>query len=101
MNNSLIEELYKTIEAKDNIINNQTLELAKLKSKCEILEENNNLLIQQKAQMYEDLDIAYEKIDNAIEYIKPYRVIDKKYWLEFTIENKMELLELLGEKENE
>ena len=42
----------------------------KLTKKCEILEENNKLLIQQKAQMYEDLDIAYKRIDKAIEYIK-------------------------------
>jgi len=35
----------------------------------------------------------------AIEYIKPYRVIDEKYWIEFTIENKIELLEILGDKE--
>ena len=70
MNNDKISELYKKIEAQDKIINTQALEIARLKNKCEILEENNKLLIQQKAQMYEDLDIAYDRIDKAIEYIE-------------------------------
>ena len=39
MNNKLIEELYKTIEAKDNIINNQALEIARLKKKISDADE--------------------------------------------------------------
>ncbi len=76
----------------------------KLTKKCEILEENNELLIQQKHQMYEDLDIAYKKIDNAIEYIKEHSEMTD---LQICgIENVLAfrgsattLLEILGEKE--
>ena len=94
MNNQLIEELYKTIEAKDNIINNQVLEITRLKGKCEILEENNKLLIQQKAQMYEDLDIAYEKIDKAIEEIN-YMITNA----DITEISAIKLKQILGDKE--
>lgn len=41
-----------------------------------------------------------ERIDKAIEYIKPYRD-ETANWYEFTIQNKCELLEILGDKENE
>ena len=104
MNNQLIEELYKTIEAKDNIINNQVLEITRLKGKCEILEENNKLLIQQKAQMYEDLDIAYEKIDKAREYIKhsqSYGTMAQVMPHLKPYVNGDDLLKILGDKENE
>lgn len=87
------------IEIIQNYIETIEQENKQLKAKSEVLEENNKLLIQQKAQMYEDLDIAYERIDKAIEYIKenfdkigicvsgsdlPYSYIE-------------ELLEILGE----
>ena len=103
--NKEIELLNKKIEAQDKIINEQVLEIARLKSKCEILEENNKLLIQQKQQMYEDLDIAYGKIDKAIEWVhkhiskyncKGITIID---WDELS--NPNDLLEILGDKENE
>lgn len=57
---------------------------------------------QSKAQCILDDEIIelQNKIYEAVEYIKPYRVIDKKYWIEFTIVNKMELLEILRGKEN-
>ena len=38
--NKQIEELYNKLDAQDKIINTQALEIARLKSKCEILEEN-------------------------------------------------------------
>ena len=92
----LINELNNKIDAQDKIINEQALEIARLKEKSEILEENNKLLIQQKYQMYKDLDIAYDKIDKAIEYIKNYL---PNY--DFDHSNLDELLEILGDKENE
>lgn len=49
-------------------------ELEKERKKSKILEENNKLLIQQKAKMYEDLDKLSNRIDKAIEYI------EKKYY---------------------
>ena len=91
-----IEMLNKKLDAQDKIINEQALEIARLKEKSEILEENNKLLIQQKYQMYKDLDIAYDKIDKAIEYIKNYL---PNY--DFDHSNLDELLEILGDKENE
>ena len=91
-----IEMLNKKLDAQDKIINTQALEIARLKEKSEILEENNKLLIQQKYQMYKDLDIAYDKIDKAIEYIKSYL---PNY--DFDHSNLDELLEILGDKENE
>jgi len=72
-----------------------------LKVKSEVLEENNKLLIQQKAQMYEDLDIAYEKIDKAIEYIKTVnessKYLDSMFLYENYISNygACELLDIL------
>lgn len=78
--NKIIEELYDKIDAQDKIINEQALEIARLKSKSEILEENNKLLIQQKQQMYEDLDIAYDKIDKAIEYITTEQLYTNYQW---------------------
>ena len=45
-------------------------EIERLNKKSEILEENNKLLIQQKSQLYEDLDVAYDRIDKAIGYLK-------------------------------
>lgn len=83
MNNSLIEELYKTIEAKDNIINNQVLEISHL-----------NLQLDQALKDYEELLI---KIDKAIEYIKEMQ----NSCLVFSNIAYKELLEILGEKENE
>jgi hypothetical protein len=69
----------------------------KLTKKCEILEENNELLIQQKYQMYEDLDFAYKKIDKAIEYIR-----SNEWAKDYEISNcRTHLLEILGDKENE
>ena len=103
--NKEIELLYKTIEAKDKIINEQALEIARLKGKSEILEENNKLLIQQKQQMYEDLDIAYDKIDKAIEYIKEndlyVYIPDNDLNMDYEELANDKLLELLGDKENE
>lgn len=80
MNNQLIEELYKTIEAKDNIINNQALEIARLKDKLKeitkrirkaIDDDEEDLLyvlfdIQDIIQDEEEQKRAFDK------YIKPY-----------------------------
>ena len=43
--------------------------ITNLQKKSEILEENNKLLIQQKSQMYNDLDEITDKIEKAIELI--------------------------------
>ena len=74
-----IEMLYNKLDAQDKIINEQALEIARLKGKSEILEENNKLLIQQKQQMYEDLDMLSERIDKAIDYIKDHDSREDKH----------------------
>ena len=75
-------------------------EIDKLTKKCEILEENNKLLIQQKAQMYEDLDIAYRRIDKAIEYIKSHcEIIRYKNYDKIGNVDGAILLSILGDKE--
>lgn len=78
-------------------INKLEQENKQLKEKSDVLEENNKLLIQQKAQMYEDLDIAYEKIDNAKDFCKRYLSLN----LEAFDTNKLleKILEILGDKE--
>lgn len=44
--------------------------LDRLKRENKILKQNNKLLIQQKHQMYVDLDVAYCKIYKAIQLLK-------------------------------
>ena len=44
--------------------------LYQLKNENKILKQNNKLLIQQKHQMYVDLDTAYFKIYKAIQLLK-------------------------------
>ncbi len=43
-----------------------------------------------------------QRINKAIEYIKPYRMIEHNIgWIEFTLEDKIKLLEILGDGNNE
>ena len=104
MNNQLIEELYKTIEAKDNIINNQALEIARLQQTKDKLQKDYQetrdridefkLTITTQQQMIGEL---ISKIDKAIEYIKELQ----NSCLVFSNIAYKELLEILGDKENE
>ena len=83
--------------------------VVELTKKCEILEENNKLLIQQKYQMYEDLDMLSKRIDKAIEYIKNNCLYYENY--DYNAEDELELkyvyddkatadlLQILGDKE--
>lgn len=72
MDNDLIEELYKTLEAKDKIINEQVLELARYQG----------------------------KIDKAIEYIKENKYVSADENCEILAGWRIdELLEMLGNKE--
>ena len=87
-------KVVKSLDIVNEYIEKLEKENKQLKVKSEVLEENNKLLIQQKAQMYEDLDIAYGKIDKAIELIK-LNICGG------SISNAKELLEILGDKENE
>lgn len=97
-----------------------TLEAIISKKQINMIIDYINKLLKENKQLKEELEndidryedtISYQlgfdkgkeylqqRIDKAIEYIKPYRVIDKNIgWLEFTLENKMELLEILEGK---
>ncbi len=90
---------------------NKDKRVVELKKKSEILEENNKLLIQQKYEMYAEIDRLNKVIDKAIEYIKKqlstetyqhlvkiYDDIDKteEIWEEYEFDD---LLEILGDKE--
>lgn len=121
MNNQLIEELYKTIEAKDNIINNQALEIARLNKQLnckekltKIMPPDTEFIILSKSdyeRQEKDIEeIALEqklKIDKVIEYINKITIelleeVEKHKLTPFkeTIIGK-DLLEILGDKENE
>lgn len=79
MNNQLIEELYKTIEAKDNIINNQALEIANFRGA---------LLIN-----HQIIDMYIERINKTIEYINNASYFDGSSMC------ANDLLKILGDKE--
>lgn len=70
--NDKIEELYNNLDVKDKIINEQALEIARLR----------------------------EKIDNVKNYIKWHYDLGTKDNVEFCL-LRDRLLEILGEKENE
>ena len=96
---NLVNELYNNLDAKDKIINEQALEIARLKEELENDIDRYEDTISYQLGFDKGKEYLQQRIDKAIEYIKPYRVIDKNIgWLEFTLENKMELLEILVPK---
>lgn len=88
MNNDLINELNNKIDAKDKIINEQVLEIARLKDDI----KNLRFAIKIQHQMIDEL---IGKIDKARDYIKDL------YDVRFTDKDKRKLLAILGDKENE
>ena len=77
----IIAEYEKQLQKKDTVI--------------EILEENNKLLIHQKQQLYEDLDMLSERIDKAIEYIETMPLTKGTEWY------RIQLLDILKGEDNE
>lgn len=61
----------------------------------EELEQENKQLEENNKSYQEEMARSWEKIDNAIEYIKDL------YDVRFTDKDKRKLLEILGDKENE
>lgn len=82
---NLVNELYNNLDAKDKIINEQALEIARLK-------ENINY-----KDAYENLKIAYDMLvdirNKAIEYSKENLFVDSQF-----IYN---ILDILGDGNNE
>lgn len=98
--NEIIEKLYQKLDAQDAIIDQQALEISQLKEQLANDIDRYEDTISYQLGFDKGKEYLQQIIDNAIEYIKPYRVIDRNIgWLEFTLENKMELLEILGDKE--
>ena len=88
--NKEIELLYKTIEAKDKIINEQALEIARLKEQIKILNDFG--------------DKVFERIDKAIKKVKDisFTLSGDKFYTKVILkdtESGKELLEILGNKE--
>lgn len=99
--NKEIEMLYKTLEAKDKIINKQVLEIARLKEQLEYLRSNEYLnQVKWERTFNEELvKELQERIDKAKEYIKEN--IDNTGWLEIGSNCVKELLEILEGNSNE
>ena len=73
-------------------------ELEKERKRSKILEENNKLLIQQKAKMYEDLDKLSNRIDKAIEYFNELEKENNKI-IKFEVQHD-EYQHIMAETEN-
>ena len=85
---NLVNELYNNLDAKDKIINEQVLEIARLKERFE-------RLVQEHIDTITRNEEKQQRIDKAIEYIKELQNSD----LVFSNIAYKELLEILGEKE--
>jgi len=72
--------------------------ITNLQKKSEIIEENNILLIQQKSQMYEDLDKLSGRIDKALDYIPKFRKIIQSHPPALTCLHILEEILKKGEK---
>ena len=111
--NEEIEMLYKKIEGQDKIINEQALEISRLKEK--IGDRYYKTFNELKEELGEDFEIflynsnieLLDKIDKAIECIKTTIKIIKEQpsscelhniWI---LEHLNSFLEILGDKENE
>ena len=116
MNNQLIEELYKTIEAKDNIINNQALEIARLKealetkyycqyaNKCNELydctREEYNSMAECNMELWLKNDELQQENKQLKEEIKKY-INSSDFVYDELYKKREKILEILGDKENE
>ena len=103
--NKIISELYDKIDAQDKIINTQTLEIARLKA---LIKEYKYELGLNEFEHTTIIDTSYkedykkykERIDKAIEYITS-NLIQNDITIQDYEKKIKELLEILGDKENE
>lgn len=91
-----IEMLYNKLDAQDKIINDQALEIARLK-------EDKETLVLTIKTILKDKEELEQKIDKAIEFIKNAQYDDelKNNVYGLTHSGTQKLLAILGEKENE
>ena len=87
---NLVNELYNNLDAKDKIINEQALEISQLKERFE-------RLVQEHIDTITRNEEKQQRIDKAKEYIKELQNSD----LVFSNIAYKELLEILGDEENE
>ena len=98
-----INELYKTIEAKDKIIDEQVLEIAELRKTLHNINYSDG---ETTTPVLDLIDINKElrqRINKAIEYIKENcsnYYVEKPNYRGVELINIEELLKILGEKEN-
>ena len=117
--NKEIELLNNKLDAQDKIINNQALEIARLKEDYRIYEDKNNYI----SILEKGLNTAEEnclklqqKIDKAIDYIVKNCILSNEWtdldfcnfiptgkitYKQLTSKKVKNLLEILGDKENE
>ena len=95
--NEQIEILYKTIEAKDKIIDEQVLEIARLKDDIRDWEEENTRIFDILDETRQDLFVADGRIDKAIEYNK--NILKEKWYGGNEKKYAKTNLEILGEKD--
>ena len=107
MNNKLIEMLYKTIEAKDKIINEQALEITGLKEVIEYDKELSEKYSKRLEQLTNENKQLKEDKKKAIKCIKEdyKRIKDIAVDLPIKVDSNMpiydDLLQILGDKEND
>ena len=65
-----LKQLEKIILEYDKEANILTQKVNNLQKTIEVIKNTNKLLIKQKSQLQEDLDMLGERIDKAVEYIK-------------------------------
>ena len=99
---NLVNELYNNLDAKDKIINEQALEIARLKEELENDIDRYERLKQEHIDTITRNEEKQQRIDKAIEYIKSINYV-KKAWKLGGVEKTNEdiLLEILGGKEDE
>ena len=81
---NLVNELYNNLDAKDKIINEQALEIARLNKQVEMLKDYGEKCGDRRNELY-------DKIDKAIEHCKSNMFVDSQFIYE--------QLEILGEEE--
>ena len=102
-----IEMLNKKLDAQDKIINEQALEIARLEKAKEILlkdrKKATDLFVEYKKRINKAIELAKIRIEscNAGLSNAETSIVSKHSLLRLEIQSYKELLEILGDKENE
>ena len=105
--NKQVNQLDNKLDAQDKIINNQALEIARLKEDKETLVLTVKTILKEKEELEQKIDKAIDLAKIKIESCNAglsnaeTSIISKHSLLRLEIQSYKELLEILGEKENE